>query len=133
VPDISGVAHLRLTVRDLHRSELWYREVFEFERVSKHNGAHFDTVVLRHPSSQLGISLCHHFGSGTARFDETRVGLDHLSFGVSGRNELEDWVKRLAELNVEHSPITNTEFGSVVVLRDPDHIQLELVCPRELD
>lgn len=40
---------------------------------------------------------------------------------------------RLAALDVEHSPVADTEVGSALVFRDPDHIQLELwgSAPRE--
>jgi hypothetical protein len=76
------------------------------------------------------ISLCHHFGSGSARFDETRTGLDHVSFGVEDRRALDDWEARLHDLGIEHSPVTETEFGWMLVFRDPDHIQLELFSRR---
>jgi glyoxylase I family protein len=59
-------------------------------------------------------------------FAETRTGLDYISFAVSSRVELEAWERRLAELGVTHSPIADRPYGSVLVFRDPDNIQLEL-------
>jgi catechol 2,3-dioxygenase-like lactoylglutathione lyase family enzyme len=125
VPSITGVAHVSFTVRDLTLSENWYREVFGLVPVSNEHHPHFDSVVLSDPGSGLVVSLRRHYGAGTARFDETRTGLDHLSFEVSDHDELVEWEKHLRELNVEHSPIEDTDFGSVLVFRDPDHIQLE--------
>ena len=49
-----------------------------------------------------------------------------MSFDVASRVELEEWQRRLADHRVEHSPIVGTQFGAVLVFRDPDHIQLEL-------
>jgi len=126
VPELTGVAHVSLTVRNLEVSDQWYRELFGFERIHDERRAHFDSVILFEPVSGLLLSLRRHHGAGTARFDETRTGLDHVSFGVADRAELESWERRLAEHHVEHSPIADTPFGAVLVFRDPDHIQLEL-------
>jgi glyoxylase I family protein len=126
---LTGVAHLSLSVRNLRRSELWYRDLFGFERVSSQHQERFNSVVLRDPGSSLTLSLHEHQGAGTARFDESRTGLDHIAFGVANRSALEEWEGRLRELGIEHSPIVETSFGSVLVFRDIDYIQLEFVCP----
>ena len=47
-------------------------------------------------------------------------------FAVYRRQDLDAWQDRLAALGVEHSPVADTEVGSALVFRDPDHIQLEL-------
>ena len=62
-------------------------------------------------------------------FDETRIGLDHLSFGVTGRDELDAWVTRLEAACAEYSRITTANSipgAAVVVFRDPNNIQLEI-------
>ena len=61
------------------------------------------------------------------RFSETRTGLDHVGFMVSGHADLEAWESRLTELRVEHSPINDKEGYSVLVFRDPDNVQLEFI------
>ncbi len=126
MPSFTGAAHLTLTVRNLGLSEAWYCELFGFERIHQEHRPHSDAVLLRDPGSSLVLSLRRHHGSGTARFDETRTGLDHVSFEVSSRQELEEWQERLAAHRVDHTPIAGTPFGAVLVFRDPDHIQLEL-------
>jgi catechol 2,3-dioxygenase-like lactoylglutathione lyase family enzyme len=130
VGSLTGVSHLGLTVRDLRASETWYCRVFGLERVHSDRGPHSESVTLRDPATDFVISLRHHFGSGSARFDETRTGLDHVSFGVVDRRGLDEWEQRLGDFGIEHSPITETEYGWILVLRDPDHIQLELFCRR---
>ena len=57
------------------------------------------------------------------RFEESRTGLDHIGFMVSGRAEFDAWESRLAELRVEHSPINDQGGYTVLVFRDPDDIQ----------
>ena len=62
-------------------------------------------------------------------FDERRTGLDHMSFAVAARADLDAWASWLDSLGVENSGVTDTDDPvpySVVVFRDPDNIQLEL-------
>ncbi len=39
---------------------------------------------------------------------------------------MEDWEGRLEELGVTHSAIADRHYGSVLCLKDPDGVQLEL-------
>ena len=65
------------------------------------------------------------------RFDPDRAGLDHLSFSVPGREDLEQAAKLFAEHGVSHGEITRLPgFGiDVLPFDDPDGIQLELTAP----
>lgn len=126
MPLLTGVAHISLTVRNLEISEKWYGELFGLSVVDREQTAHGETVRLADRSCPFEISLCRHDAGVTARFDESRTGLDHVSFGVPDLGALEDWERRLTERQIEHSPIAETPFGAVLVFRDPDHIQLEL-------
>jgi glyoxylase I family protein len=65
------------------------------------------------------------------RFGPDRVGLDHLSFGVASREDLEQAVRLFDERGVAHGPITCLAgFGiDVLPYEDPDGIQLELTAP----
>jgi catechol-2,3-dioxygenase len=57
--------------------------------------------------------------------------LDHLSFGVAAREDLEDAVQVFDEHGVTHGAITRlASFGiDVLPFEDPDGIQLELTAP----
>jgi hypothetical protein len=59
------------------------------------------------------------------------VGLDHLSFSVASREDLEQAVRLLDEQGVPHGSITRLpSFGiDVLPFEDPDGIQLELTAP----
>jgi catechol-2,3-dioxygenase len=65
------------------------------------------------------------------RFDPDRVGLDHLSFGVPGRADLDQAVRLFEEHGVKHGAITSLpSFGiDVLSFEDPDGVQLELTAP----
>jgi catechol 2,3-dioxygenase-like lactoylglutathione lyase family enzyme len=65
------------------------------------------------------------------RFDPDRVGLDHLSFGVASRADLEQAVRLLDGQGVRHGEITSLpSFGiDVLSFEDPDGVQLELTAP----
>ena len=65
------------------------------------------------------------------RFDPDRVGLDHLSFGVASRDDLEQAMRLFDESGVAHGEITTLgSFGiDVLPFEDPDGVQLELTAP----
>ncbi len=128
MPDITGISHVSLSVRDLEASELWYRELFGLELLFQEHQPRYDAVVLVHLATDTIIELQQHRIGPTARFDETRTGLDHLALGVADRASLGDWERKLTEAGIDHSPVTEVEHGAVVTFRDPDHIRLELFC-----
>ena len=68
---------------------------------------------------------------GGDRFDPDRVGLDHLSFGVASRDDLEEAVRLFDSRGVRHGEITRLgSFGiDVLPFEDPDGVQLELTAP----
>ena len=65
------------------------------------------------------------------RFNENRIGLDHVSLSVASMADLEAAVKLLDAHGVQHGPINPlTPFGiAILALRDPDNIQIELTAP----
>lgn len=65
------------------------------------------------------------------RFDPFRVGLDHISFGVASRADLDTAIGLLDERGVEHGPIRDlVPLGlSLLAFFDPDGIALELTAP----
>ena len=131
-----GVHHVSLTVTDLAASVAWYQRVFRTERLDitiPHYGREETgySVLLPEPRSGLIFGLHTNTGNHGERFDEAHTGLDHVSFGVSGRAALQVWTAWLDELGIEHTGIvdeTDPLTYSTVVFRDPDNIQLELIA-----
>jgi len=132
MPHFTGVSHVELSVRDVDRSATWYQQVLGMQLLlafSQHPtaGVAARTVQLFHPATGLVVGLLQHDQTAADDvFSELRVGLDHLSFAVESRAELDQWAEHLEAHGVEHSPINDQPHGSVLVLRDPDNIQLEL-------
>lgn len=128
---ISGIHHLGLTVRDVDASATWYERVLGFQRVGRYDspdGAR-RKVFLSHDRLDVRLGLTQHRDGNLDDFDETRIGLDHLAFAVRDRGDLDAWAARLADAAVTFSPImpANSIPGAfVLVLRDPDNVQLEL-------
>jgi catechol 2,3-dioxygenase-like lactoylglutathione lyase family enzyme len=129
MPDFTGVSHVSLTVSDIDRSLPFYTDVLGFQFLMPTDAPGLRRVLLAHPGSGLMLALSQHAnGSGDA-FDETRTGLDHVSFAVADRDELVAWEERLRAAGVSFSPIQDVFYGNVLVVRDPDNIQLELFVP----
>jgi glyoxylase I family protein len=86
-------------------------------------------VLLMDPRSGIAIGLHHHDANPGQPFRESQTGLDHISFSVGERADLDAWASWLDELGIKNSGVIHTDNPvsySVVVFRDPDNIQLEL-------
>src|SRR3954469_277579 len=125
VPRLVGVSHVELTVTDCEKSAEWWQEVLGFVLMTRSEEETFRVCSMRHPSGVV-VDVMTHDGTPHEIFDERRVGLDHLSFEVADREELEGWITQLDEHGVTHTGIIDAKWGATVVFRDPDNIQLEL-------
>lgn len=136
---IGGVHHLRLTVTDIKRSREFYTGLLGFdvavesppegdptaEAASK---VLFGGMVMARGDLLSGLRPVAAKGD---RFDEDRVGLDHLSFSVASHAELEEAITLFDERGVPHGEIRRLDGFGIFVLpfRDPDNIQVELTAP----
>ena len=133
--DITGsIHHINLSVTNADRSADWYCEVFGVERFIKLDDeeGRWSKVILRH-SSGLLVGLTQHRANDGEAFDEVRTGLDHVAITVADDVALGEWERHLDELGVTHSGIKASPLGRLIVLRDPDNIQLEVYAPRAAD
>jgi catechol 2,3-dioxygenase-like lactoylglutathione lyase family enzyme len=125
--DFPSITHVAVTVSDLDVSVPWYDALFGARAVLDE-----DTGPFRHVVYSLGDTLfgLHEFPDpAEGAFDERRVGMDHVAFGVTDRNELVEWVGRLEDLGVDHGGVIDAGYGSGLSFRDPDGIALELFAP----
>jgi glyoxylase I family protein len=132
---LTGVHHVTLTVTNLDRTAAWYKDVLGFEDVVRYRNDAIDGTchVLTHPDIDgFILSFMQWDAPNGGLFDEHTLGLDHLSFGVGDRSGLEAWRQRLDNQNINCS-ITELPELSVLVLRDPDQIQLELCTSIVID
>jgi glyoxylase I family protein len=136
---IGGIHHLRLTVTDVNRSRAFYTSLLGFDVAAEMppasdpsydavNAILFGGVVLIKGTLLLGLRPVAPQGD---RFDENRVGLDHLSFSVNSREEIEQAARLLDERGIAHGEVTHLPSFGIYILefRDPDNIQLELTAP----
>ncbi len=125
------VHHVRLTVSDVARAQEFYTSLLGFVlSMELPRGA-----LLSNGSTLLGLAPAPHPERAPRddRFDENRVGLDHLSFSVESRAALPAAAGVLAERGVPHGEIIDYRPAlgiCVLAFRDPDTIQLELAAPR---
>jgi glyoxylase I family protein len=136
---LGPIHHLRLTVTDIARSREFYTKLLGFQ-VAVESPARDDPafeatypvlwggIVMVLGNLLLGLRPLAPAGD---RFSADRVGLDHLSFSVASRAELEAAARLFEENGVEHGEIRRLDgFGiDILPFRDPDDIQLELTAP----
>jgi len=131
----SGFAHVRLTVTDIARSRAFYEGLFAWQVVAEVPGDADDAtreslgflyggVLYAAGDALLGLRPV-----GSDRFDEDRVGLDHVSFAVASRADLDDAVAVLDRLGAPHGEVKDIGAGYILEFRDPDNIALELFAP----
>lgn len=141
---IGSVHHIRLSVNDVERSKAFYTELLGFQVAMDSLPPQEDPyygllaenlqggIVLANAGVLIGLRP-----TDAARneakdsFDPFRVGLDHLSFSVGSRAELESAQASLDEWGVPHGEIVDLTPFAIAVLpfKDPDGIQLELTAP----
>ena len=128
---IGHVHHITLTVSDLARSADFYTRHFGFQplvdlgsRRLLTNG-HFILAVTLPSDANTPVP-------DGDRFNENRIGLDHVSFGVGSRAELDAAAAYLDAQGVTRGDIRDLGSGFgiyVMAVRDPDNIQVELTAP----
>ena len=130
MPDVPPLTHVAITVRDLSVSVPWYEALLEATPVlDEDTDPDFHhTVYLLGNGTLLGLHQ-HATPAPDGDFSEFRIGLDHISFGVADRAELEKWACRLDDLGVAHGQIKDAGYGSGLSFRDPDGIALEFFAP----
>lgn len=123
------VHHVALTVSDVRRSQAFYTELLGFKHLTDFG----PRVLLHNGSVLLGLTPAPDPSQAIAgdRFNENRIGLDHLSLSVERKADLEAAVRVLDARAVEHGAINDLDaFGiAVLAFRDPDNIQVELTAP----
>lgn len=131
--------HLALTVTDLDASVRWYESIFDVHHLMDEPHSGGVGRILTDADMTLMIALHQHDSNDGTLFAETTTGLDHAGFVVPTRADLASWQEHLeangvvrsdtADTPLTQSPIADRPYGSVLVLRDPDNIQLEFFSP----
>jgi catechol 2,3-dioxygenase-like lactoylglutathione lyase family enzyme len=135
---VTTFSHVRLTVTDIERSRAFYDSVFGFDVAFEAPPADADEATKEQMAFLFG-GVVYAFGGGLLglrpvaaaddRYDEDRVGLDHLSFAVSQRSDLDAAVTMLDGLGIAHEGIKDIGSAYILEFRDPDNVALEFFAP----
>src|SRR5918911_2079700 len=113
-----GINHVVLTISDVARSRQFYSELLGLELTDIADGFAFVCGGIKlffFPSSQP---------LPDDRFNEFRIGLDHLSFTAPSEEALHALADKLLAAGVETQGVETYHTGNkYVAFRDPDHIQ----------
>lgn len=125
-----AIHHLALTVTDSKSSRDFYVNLLGFQVL-----AEFDaTRILSNGILILVVKPAPDPANAPKddRFDENRVGLDHLCLSVESLADLAKAMAILNERGVLHGEIEDLGDMGICVLtfRDPDNIQIELSAPK---
>lgn len=132
----TSIAHVRLTVTDIERSRQFYESVFgwpvllEVPENADESTRNQLSFLYRGVIYDLGGTLIGLRPVAADRFDEDRVGLDHIAFRLTTKDELDSAAAHLDELGVAHEPIKDIGPSYILEFRDPDNIALELTAPK---
>jgi catechol 2,3-dioxygenase-like lactoylglutathione lyase family enzyme len=134
----SGYAHVRLTVTDIARSKAFYDQVFGWPTAVDNSDRVDEPGVRQSPEHFYGGTVYQTpqgalFGLrpvGRDTFDPDRVGLDHVSFAVASRADLDSAATALTEAGIEHGEIMDLTDAGIAILsfQDPDNINIELTA-----
>ena len=133
----TGYGHVRLTVTDIARSRAFYDLVFGFpvafevpadaDDATRASLAFlYGGVIYAVPGGALlGLRPVAPPGD---RFQEDRVGLDHLCFSVTALDDLHHAAALLDGAGIAHGGVKDIGVASILEFRDPDGVALELIA-----
>src|ERR1700712_4780648 len=116
----TGFAHVRLTVTDIGRSKAFYDQVFGWPTAVDASDSVNEPGVKDSPEKFFGGTVYQTpqgtlFGLrpvGASSFDSEHTGLDHVSFAVASRADLESAAVALTGAGIAHGQIINlTDAG----------------------
>jgi catechol 2,3-dioxygenase-like lactoylglutathione lyase family enzyme len=123
--ETAGLNHIIMTIKDVNISRAFYGDLLGFELEKIADG--FFLVVG-------GVTIFFFPSSHPLpddRFNEFRIGLDHLSFTAPSEAALQSLAETLQASGVNTKGVETYRTGNkYVAFRDPDNIQLEYWLPK---
>lgn len=133
IPEMTGVAHVKIPVSDLSRSRSWYESVL---------GLHVRQEFEDDDGTVRGVSGTLHDSTGsiilTIALRQNRDlatsmdGFDPLALTVAHREDLQTWADHLIGLGLQQPTINDGPANAVLFLNDPDNIQIRVFGPTKL-
>ena len=116
-PQLDGIHHVKLPVRDLARSRAWYESRLGYQTEAEFiEQGKLMGIAMRHPNGGPEFAL---------RLDPARAeaaaGFDYFAIGVPSREAIEDLAARLTSLGEQHAGVHYATIGWILpLLHDPD-------------
>ncbi len=124
----TAIDHVTLTVSNVDQTKDFYERLFQV-KFEKHKSNSFHLLPVGIPVWFVQWEKQY----PRDRFDERRIGLDHIAFHLDRLEDLEKFVSRLLEMNVKTAGLQKYDGKyPYVAFRDPDNIQTEFFVPKEL-
>lgn|SRR3989344_677799 len=123
-----GIAHTTLTVSNISKTLSFYKTLFDTSLLMDDDKS-FSLLKVGIPCWFVQWEKQY----PNDRFDERRVGLDHVAFQLKTLDELEVMINRLNTMGVKNAGLQR--FAGkypYVAFRDPDNIQTEFFIPKEI-
>ena len=125
---VLGFSHVQLVVRDVPTSAAWYRAVLGVEEFVAGTITSGPYVGLRHPTGRFVIGL--QTATPEQAADLTATSVDHLSFAVADRAELDEAVATLTAQGITSQPLREEVASWNVRFASPDGVTVELTAPK---
>ena len=127
---IKGFSHVQLVVADIDVSVRWYNTVLGMECMSRGSYSGGDYAALRSPTGRFVIGL--QTGSSHDAPSQGASIIDHLSFAVEDRCDLERHRDAIAAAGIEASLLIEEAASWNFRFRDPDGLLVELTAAKAL-
>lgn len=116
-----GIDHATLTVSDLNRTRKFYEKLFG-TKFPNHKDRSFHLLSVGIPVWFVQWKKKY----PNDRFDERRIGLDHLAFELRSIRVLKQIIKQLDTMRVVNCGMQfYADKYPYIAFRDPDNIQME--------
>lgn len=121
------VGHIHLTVSDLERALMFYRDLLGFEVSARYGDS---AVFLSAGGYHHHIGLNTWAGKGATPPPAGHTGMYHVAFLYPSRLELAKVLKHLMDNNYPIDGSADHGVSEAIYLRDPDGNGVEIYCDR---
>ena len=123
---IKGFSHMQLVVGDIEASAQWYGVVLGMEVFQRGTFAGGDYAALRSPTGRFVIGM----QTPSAEDECGARMIEHLSFAVEDRDDLECHRAAIVAAGVEASDLIEEAASWNIRFRDPDGLVVELTAAK---
>ncbi len=126
IPELKGIHHLKLAVRDLVAALKFYEDAFGCQRIPRFDHRRTsDGQVYAYILKMPGLGTLLELRLNPERAEKHRL-FDPITIAVENRATLQAWDEYLTEKGILHSPVICSIQAWLIVVEDPDGNRLRL-------